>query len=59
MKLLKCRHKGCKLKHKSFTGFCNEHAADVDSHEVHATKGRPELYEETLDRGTTPKVTLK
>ena len=48
MKALKCRHKGCKKKHKSSTGFCSEHASDMDRHVVRAreTQDIPHLEEE-------------
>ena len=57
---MKCRHKGCKTEHKSTTGYCYEHAADIDKHvSMPFNSGRPKLYEEYLDDATTPKRTLK
>lgn len=56
---MKCLHKGCETQHKSTTGYCYEHAADIDKHVVTQRYGHPELHEEALDKATTPKRTLK
>lgn len=37
MKSIKCRFKGCKVKHKSTTGYCAEHANKAVKHVVRQT----------------------
>lgn len=57
---MKCRVKTCQTQHKSPSGYCYEHAANIDKHVVNwRPTGKHELYEEMLDRATTPKRTLK
>lgn len=55
-----CRHQDCTNRHRSETGFCYDHAADIDKPVIKTRRpGTPFLAEELLDMGTTPKRTMK
>lgn len=47
-KAMKCAHKGCKNKHKNTSGYCVDHAQDIDKPQPMEVKEGRKVYQPKL-----------